>query len=93
MATFNEHGSTHECQVRNASNYVGVEGLLKKLNLLALLSTGEIEELDLTAKKRRYCVPCSKSLEGFDTCSAGRPMRIEIDRLSFLYERTVCSKT
>ena len=93
MATFNEHGSTHECEVRNASNYVGVEGLLKKLNLLALLSTGEIEELDLTAKKRRYCVPCSKSLEGFDTCSTSRPMRMEIDRLSFLYERTVCSKT
>ena len=93
MATFNGHGSTHECKVKNAGNNVGVEGLLKKLNLLALLSTGEIEELDLTAKKRRYCVPCSKSLEGFDTFSAGRPMRIEIDRLSFLYERTVCSKT
>ena len=93
MATFNEHGSTHECKVKNVDNNVGVEGLLKKLNLLALLSTGEIEEHYLTAKKRRYCVPCSKSLEGFDTCSAGRPMRIEIDRLSFLYERTVCSKT
>jgi len=53
MATFNEHGSTHECKVKNACNNVGVEGLLKKLNLLALLSTGEIEELDLTAKKRR----------------------------------------
>ena len=93
MATFNEHGSTHECKVKNAGNNVGVEGLLKKLNLLALLSTGEIEELDLTVKKRRYCEPCSEWLEGFDTCYAGRPMRIEIDRLSFLYERTVCSKT
>jgi hypothetical protein len=93
MATFNEHGSTHECKVKNACNNVGVEGLLKKLNLLALLSTGEIEEHYLTAKKRRYCVPCSVWLEGFDTCSTSRPMRMEIDRLSFLYEGTVCSKT
>ena len=64
MATFNEHGSTHECKVRNASNYVGVEGLLKKLNLLALLSTGEIEELDLTAKKRRYSDPAVNGSKG-----------------------------
>ena len=92
MATFNEDGSTHECKVKNAGNNVGVEGLLKKLNLLALLSTGEIEELDLTVKKRRYCEPCSEWLEGFDTCYAGRPMRIEIDRLSFLYEGNVFSK-
>lgn len=60
MATFNEHGSIHECKVKNAGNNVGVEGLLKKLNLLALLSTGKIEEPDLTAKKRRYRVPCSE---------------------------------
>jgi hypothetical protein len=63
MATFNGHGSTHECKVKNAGNNAGVEGLLKKLNLLGLLSTGEIEELYLTAKKRRYCVPCSGWLE------------------------------
>ena len=92
MASFNEHSSTHECKVKNAGNNVGVEGLLKKLNLLALLSTGEIEELDLTVKKRRYCEPCSEWLEGFDTCYAGRPMRIEIDRLSFLYEGNVFRK-
>ena len=92
MATFNGHGSTHEFKVKNAGNNAGVEGLLKKLNLLGLLSTGEIEELYLTAKKRRYCVPCSGWLEGFDTCYAGRPMRIEIDRLSFLYEGNVFRK-
>ena len=92
MATFNGYGSTHECKVKNACNNVGVEGLLKKLNLLALLSTGEIEELYLTAKKRRYCVPCSGWLEGFDTCSAGQPMRIQIDRTSILYEGNVSSK-
>ena len=92
MATFNEHGSTHECKVKNVDNNVGVEGLLNKLNLLALLSTGEIEELYLTAKKRRYCVPCSEWLEGFDTCSTGRPMRIEIDHLSILFEGNVSSK-
>ena len=53
MAIFNEHGSTHDCKAKNVGNNVGLEGLLRKLNLLALLSTGEIEELDLTAKKRR----------------------------------------
>lgn len=64
MGAFNKPGSTHECRVKNAGNNVGVEGLLKKLNLLALRSTGEIEELDLTAKKRRYCDPAVNGSKG-----------------------------
>ena len=55
MATFNEHGSTHECKVKNACNNVGVEGLLKKLNLLALLSTGEIGTLFDSEEKKILC--------------------------------------